>query len=174
MTLSHCLMRGGLAALVCLSGPACAGLFTDPDPDWTEGEYEIPTRPRDATVREIETDGTSRNRFLLEENSLSVGDDGVVRYVMLARGGGGAENSTFEGIRCETREWRIYATGRPGGQWANARDDSWKPIVDNAYNRPRAVLANDYFCDGAVPPRNRDEVLRRLRGIDGGPLKPAP
>ncbi len=170
----HRLIRGGLVALVCFSGPACAGLFTDPDPDWTEGEYEMPTSSSDATLREIETDGKSRNRFLVDESSLSVGGDGVVRYVMLARGGGGAENSTFEGIRCETREWRIYATGRPGGQWVNARDDSWKPLVDNAYNRPRAVLANEYFCDGAVPPRHRDEVLRRLRGIDHRRLNPNP
>lgn len=174
MTRRHRLICGSLVALVCFSGPACAGLFIDPDPDWTEGEYEMPTPSRDATLREIETDATSRNRFLVDENSLSVGGDGVVRYVMLARGGGGAENSTFEGIRCEIREWRIYATGRPGGQWANARDDSWKPIVNNAYNRPRAVLANEYFCDGAVPPRNRDEVLRRLRGIDHGRLNPNP
>ncbi|WP_332675660.1 CNP1-like family protein [Aromatoleum sp.] len=161
-------------ALVCFSGPACAGLFTEPDPDWKEGEYQVPAPLRDPALREIEVDSTSRNRVLIDENSLTVGGDGVVRYVMVARAGGGAENSTFEGIRCETREWRIYAAGRPGGQWANARDASWKPIVDSAYSRPRAVLANNYFCDGAVPPRDRDEVLRRLRGIDGGPLKPTP
>lgn len=172
MTLRH--LCGGLVALVCFSGPACAGLFTEPDPDWKEGEYEMPAPLRDPALREIETDSISRNRFLVDENTLTVGDDGVVRYVMVARAGGDAENSTFEGIRCETREWRIYALGRPSGQWANARDASWKPIVDNAYNRPRAVLASEYFCDGPVPPRNRDEVLRRLRGIDVGPLKPAP
>lgn len=174
MTLRHRLICGGLVALVCFSGTACAGLFSDPDPDWKEGEYRLPAPLREPALREIETDSTSRNRFLIDENSLSVGDDGVVRYVMVARSGGGAESSTFEGIRCETHEWRIYATGRVGGQWANARDDSWKPIVDNAYNRPRAILANDYFCDRAVPPRDRDDVLRRLRGIDGGPLKRTP
>lgn len=174
MTLRQRLTRGGLVALVFFSGPACAGLFTDPDPDWKEGEYQVPAPLQDPTLREIETDSTSRSRFLIDENSLAVGNDGVVRYVMVARSGSGAESATLEGIRCETREWRTYATGRAGGQWANARDVSWKPIVDNAYNRPRSVLAKEYFCDGTVPPADRDEVLRRLRGIDSGPLKPAP
>lgn len=167
-------MCGGLGALVCFSGPAAAGLFTDPDPDWKEGEYELPGPVREEALRKVDTGSTSRNSFLIDEESLSVGEDSVVRYVMVVRTVGGAENSTFEGIRCETRSWRTYATGRAGGQWANARDASWKPIVDSAYSRPRAVLASDYFCDGSVPPRDRDEVLRRLRGIEGGPFKPTP
>lgn len=160
--------------LAWFSGPAGAGLFTEPDPDWKEGEYEVPTPLRNTALREIDTGGTSRNRFLIDENSLSIGSDGVVRYVLVARAGGGAQSSTFEGIRCETREWRTYATGRPGGEWAGTRDASWKPIVDNAYNRPRAVLANEYFCDGAVPPRDPEGLLRRLRGIGHDPLKPNP
>lgn len=174
MNLSHRLRHGALVALVCFSAPALAGLFVDPDPDWKEGEYELPGAPQEATLHAIDTGSRSRNSFLIDEDSLSVGADGVVRYVMVVRSVGGAENSTFEGIRCETRSWRTYATGRPGGEWAGARDADWRPIVDNAYNRPRAVLASNYFCDGSVPPRSRDEVLRRLRGIDGGPFKPTP
>jgi len=158
---------GGLAALACFLNPAQAGLFTDPDPNWKEGDFALPPAPRETALREIPVDDASRNRFLLDERSLTVGGDAVVRYVLVVRTAGGAENVTFEGIRCEVGGWRMYATGRPGGEWALARDAAWQPIIETAYNRPRAALAKDYFCDGMVPPRDREEVLRRLR--DGRP-----
>jgi hypothetical protein len=157
---------GGLAALVCFSGTAGAGLFSGPDPDWKEGEYTLPAPPREAALREFHVGSNSPNRFMIDEDSLSVGDDGVVRYVMVVHSAAGATSATFEGIRCEVGGWRMYATGRPDGQWAKTRDAGWQPIIDTAYNRPRAALARDHFCDGSTPPRNRDEVLRRLRGLD--------
>ncbi len=40
----------------------------------------------------------------------------------------------------------------------------WQPIGDNSYNRPRAALAYDYFCDGPAAPRDRNHALRRLQG----------
>ena len=156
-------------ALVCFCGPAFAGLFSDPDPNWKEGAVEMPAPPRESALREFPVDEISGNRFMIDTDSLSV-DDGVVRYVLVVRTSGGAENVTFEGIRCAAGAWRLYATGRPGGEWAGARNADWQPIIETAYNRPRAALAKDYFCDGAVPPRDRDAVLRRLRNI-GATLK---
>ncbi|WP_425486406.1 CNP1-like family protein [Aromatoleum diolicum] len=150
-------------ALVCFSVPVFAGLFSDPDPDWKEGDYTMPAAPRDLNLREFFVSSASPNRFLIDEESLAVSDDGVVRYVLVVRTPGGASNVTFEGIRCATGAWRIYATGRAGGEWSAARDANWQPIVDTTYNRVRAALAKDHFCDGPVPPRNRDEVLLRLR-----------
>lgn len=98
---------------------------------------------------------------------MEVGTDGVVRYVLVVRSPGGAENVTFEGIRCAEDAWRIYATGRANGAWAAARDERWRPIVKSSYDRARAALAHEYFCDGPVPPRDRAEVLERLRGRAG-------
>jgi hypothetical protein len=152
-------------------GPARAGLLTDPQPDWKEGEYALPAAPQAATLQPFFVSSATPNHFFVDENTLTVGADGVVRYVMVVRTPGGAQNVTFEGIRCATAERRIYATGRSDGSWIRARRDAWEPIVDNAYNRPRAALAEDYFCDGTVPPPNKDEVLRRLHG---GPARTVP
>lgn len=166
-------LLGGLAALALLSGSAQAGLFSDPDPDWEEGAYDMPAPPSASTLREFDVGGSSPHRFFIDERSVTVGDDRVVRYTLVVRSAGGAESTTFEGIRCDVAAWRIYATGRPEGEWARARNSDWRVIVDSEYNRPRAALAKDYFCDGAVPPRDREAVLRRLRGIDRHPLIPA-
>lgn len=157
------MISGGLAALACCWLPAQAGLFTDPDPNWKEAEFALPAPPDDAALREIEFADASRNRVLIDERSVTVGDDEVVRYVLVVRTPGGAQNVTFEGIRCAVGGWRMYASGRTDGGWSIARDAGWQPIVNTSYNRARAALAKDYFCDGGVPPRDRNEVLQRLR-----------
>lgn len=151
-----------MLALVLVSGPAGAGLFSDPDPNWKEDEHPMPPPPSENSLREFVVGATSSNTYLVDESSLVVGDDRVVRYVLVIRSASGAENVTYEGIRCETGERRIYAIGRPGGEWGVARQSDWEAIGPKAYNRPRATLARAYFCDGEAPPRNREEVLRRL------------
>lgn len=161
------LCAGVVMALALVAGPAMAGLFSDPDPNWKEGEYTLPPPPQESSLREFSVGATSSGTYLVDESSLAVGEDRVVRYVLVVRTSGGAENVTFEGIRCETGERRIYAIGRPGGEWGLARQSDWEVIGPRAHNRPRAALARGYFCDGSAPPRDRDEVLRRLADDSG-------
>lgn len=156
--------RGGLVALVCLSAPVCAGVLFDADANWQEGDYAFPAEVKEESLRTFFVSSASPNRFFVDQSSVSVGSDGVVRYVLLVRTPGGAENVTFEGIRCATGERRIYASGRKGGDWAPMKQSEWQPISDNDYNRPRAALAYDYFCDGPVAPRDSAHALRRLQG----------
>lgn len=164
MTLLQPIIRGGLVALVCFSAPAIAGLLTDSDPEWKEGEHTLPAPPREAGLREFFVSSASPNHFYVDGDSIAVGDDGVVRYTLVIRSAGGATNVTHEGIRCASGTWRLYATGRAGGQWSAVRDEEWKPIFGSVYNGPRAALSEDHICDGPVPPRDRNEVLRRLHG----------
>lgn len=167
---SRCSIRGGLRALACFHGLVlagsgfAAGLLTDPDPSWQEAEYALPQAPAEAGLRPFFVSSASPNRFFVDERSVTVGTDGVVRYVLVVRTPGGAENVTFEGIRCATGERRIYASGRSGGEWTPMKVSDWQPIGDNSYNRPRAALAYDYFCDGPAAPRNREHAVRRLQG----------
>ena len=86
----------------------------------------------------------------------------MVRYTLVVRTPGGAENVTFEGIRCATGERRIYASGRKDGTWTPMKNSEWQPISVNNYNRPRAALAYDYFCDGPAAPRDRKHALQLL------------
>lgn len=158
-----------LLALAFISAPAGAQLFTDEEAlaNWREGDFEMPAAPQDAALGAFFVSSASPNRFFIDRDTLAVDPDGVVRYVLVVRTPGGAENVTFEGIRCATHERRIYASGRSDGTWSPARNSRWEPIVNNSYNRVAAALAREYFCDGPAPPRNRAEVLRRLRGGAG-------
>lgn len=158
-----CVVRAGLLALVGLFAPASAALPVEADPDWSEGEVSMPSAPQDVTLRAIDVGTPSPNTFLVDESSVSVGVDRVVRYTLVVRTPGGAENVTFEGIRCSTGERRLYASGRKDGSWTPLKTSVWSPIADNRYNRPHAALAWDYFCDGPAGPRDRDHALRLLR-----------
>jgi hypothetical protein len=75
-----------------------------------------------------------------------VGDDGVVRYTLVIKAGGGATNVTFEGIRCESHQVRVYALGRPGSQWSRARNAGWREIEPREINGYHYALHRDYYC----------------------------
>lgn len=154
---------GGLAALASFSMPVSAGLLVDADPDWKEVEATMPPAPQEAGLRAFDIGSPSPNAFFVDEGSVSVGADGVVRYTLVVRTPGGAENVTFEGIRCATGERRIYASGRKDGSWVPMKNSAWQSIGDNTYNRPRAALAWDYFCDGPAGPRDRKHALQLLQ-----------
>jgi hypothetical protein len=99
-------------------------------------------------------------RYFVDAASVSVGDDRIVRYVLLVRSPSGAENVSFEGIRCPG-EYRVYAVGRPDGGWGG-RATEWRPIP----RHPRAgqnVLSRSYFCPGRQAIVGADEGRNALR-----------
>lgn len=162
-------LRSSVSAFVLscafLSAPAAAQLFSDAEDEasWKEGAYAMPAPPREARLRAVDVGAAaSDSRYFVDAGSLEVGSDGVLRYVLVVRSAGGAESVTFEGLRCAAGSWRVYAVGRPDGEWVASRDTTWRPIAASARSRVRGVLASDYFCDGKVQPRDRDEALRRL------------
>ena len=98
---------------------------------------------------QVRPGSANSNRFYIDAPSLTVGSDGVVRYILLIRAGGGASNVSFEGIRCETREQKLYAVGRSDGKWTRARDPAWRDIEYKDLNRHHGVLFAEFFCDVA-------------------------
>ncbi len=130
--------------------------------EWKEVEVPFPAYPSSADLIPLDVRSSTRTQFFIDPRSLSLADDGVVRYVLVVRGAGGAESVSFEGIRCATAERKLYALGR-GGEWVPSRNDSWQWIVDNALNRQHAVLAKEYFCPPGSARPSLAEILDLLR-----------
>lgn len=176
-------MRGLKAALytglglLCVFGAAVAlaetvGLFGVPvqhnfenDYDtkaWSEVSTQIPPPPLKQNLVSFYVSAATEHRFFLDPASISIGQDGVVRYTVVIETSGGASNINFEGMRCQTREWRHYASGHRGVGWSKTRNTTWRPIREEAANRHRAALFSDFFCPEGVIANDR-EIKAALR-----------
>lgn len=131
---------------------------------WRELEVKLPPYPKAGTIIAFDVSAASSNRFYIDPESISVGGDGVVRYTVVVRSPGGAENISYEGIRCETREQKYYAFGRRDGSWANARTSDWRYIEYKDINRQHGVLYLDYFCpDRRKPLGSPKDIIQRFK-----------
>lgn len=158
-----CLLMGLL-----LSGGAFAGLGLrdddDPDaPKWKEEVLQLPAFPQEANLREFYVSATTTHKYYIDAATLSVGKDGVVRYGLVVRTSGGATNITYEGMRCESREYKIYATGHRDGTWTQVRRSAWRPVENKSTNRHHAALSRDYFCPVGNAIDTADEGREALR-----------
>lgn len=150
--------------------------FDEDKKPWKEIEAKIPAYPRPENLVPFDGGAASPHRYFIDAASLSIGEDEVVRYTLVVRTAGGATNVSFEGIRCEERQQKYYATGRPDGNWMRARNPQWRPIDPaREVNRHHNALYQDYFCAGErrrSTVRNVKEALDRLRrgppAIPGG------
>jgi hypothetical protein len=111
-----------------------------------EIEALLPAHPKPENLIAFNTGGATRHHYYIDAASLSVGEDGVVRYTMVVRTSGGATNTTFEGIRCATQEQKLYAIGHADGRWVRARDPRWKRIESRDFNPHHGVLYLDFMC----------------------------
>jgi hypothetical protein len=130
--------------------------------DWKEGEVRLPAYPKDGALVQFFVSGATSFRFFIDPASLSPGNkDGVVRYTLIARSPSGFANVTYEGIRCATGSYRIYAIGNDG-RWS-ATDSDWRPIEAKSVQRWHNELRRNYFCPVHIPIWTTAEGLDALR-----------
>ncbi len=137
--------------------------FDQEKKSWNEILTSIPAYPKQANLIEFEGGAASPHHFFIDADSISVGEDAVVRYTVVIRTSGGATNVTFEGIRCATREMKYYAIGRSDGTWSRARDPQWRRIQHKDINRHHKVLAGDFFCQGKFTVSSAKEAISLLK-----------
>lgn len=138
----------------------------DEEKPWAEIEARLPPYPREENLLPLFVSAATDNRFFVDAASISVGEDGVVRYTLIVRSPAGAENVSFEGIRCASRERRLYAFGRKEGAWSKARSAKWEPIRYQDRNRQHHVLYDDFFCpNGIIVKSTQDAVDLLKRGF---------
>jgi hypothetical protein len=120
--------------------------------DWREREVQLPAYPKVENLVEFYVSAASDFRFFVDRSSISVGDDGVVRYTLVARSSSGAENVSYEGIRCRAGAYRVYALGsKSGAPWSQRGASDWRPIEQKTLHRQHHALWREYFCPHRVP-----------------------
>lgn len=133
---------------------------------WKEREVKLPAFPKTEGLIEFPVIG-GRFRFFIDPASLAVGADGVVRYTLVARSPSGFANISYEGIRCATVSYKVFALGNDG-KWANQETD-WRRIESKSVQSWHYELRVNYFCPDRRPIETVAEGLDALRS-GGHPL----
>lgn len=133
---------------------------------WKEDSVALPAAPVADQLIPFEVDVSNANRFFVDPASINIGKDGVVRFTVVIESSEGARTVNFEGIRCETRERKIYAFGQADGTWVKSQGASWIPMLKQQHklhNAYYAVLANEYLCVHKKPIETSEAAIERLR-----------
>lgn len=156
-----------LAAGFHASAEIIFGEYGSDDEDETPKEVKVmqlvlPEFPREENLLPFGGGPTETQDFFIDSTSLSVGED-EIRYTLVTKSRAGAINISYEGIHCDTMEYRRYAYGHKDKKWAMSKSETWRKINFYAANRPRALLAQEYFCDLTSIAGSKEDMIFRIR-----------
>ncbi len=129
---------------------------------WKEESLKLPDFPENAYLQEFFVSGAARNVFMVDTRALTFGDDHVARFVLVIETPSGVRNVFYEGIRCDTGFYKIYATGGAGGNWQLTHSDDWRDIQYAGVNRYHGALWKEYLCEGGFP-LPKDKVISLMK-----------
>ena len=155
-----------LLALLALYAPfASSANADDADNDALKAESPVvlPAPAQKNNLLSFYVSPTTTREFAIDAKSVSVTEEGIVRFVLIVTSQSGASNISYEGIRCSTGEKKLYAVGQTNGSWTAARRDVWETIIDRGINRQHAALAKDYFCETGMVAGKAEVIVDRLR-----------
>lgn len=137
------------------------------DIPWIENETEVLAVPRPEDLQPVQLDTLQAGfEVLVDLTRITVDpDDRVVRGWFWVRSAAGAENGSFEGFRCETREYKVYAYAYPRRDppVSKAKRPLWKAVNRESGRDYRAELLDDYFC-GIRGTRSAREIVQYMTG----------
>ena len=140
---------------------------------WVEIETSVKKLPDDGNLVQLPIDKLAANNPPLElfvdvKNILLSDKDHVARSWFVVRSEQGAYNGTYEGIRCATGEYKVYAYANPARSkpLRVVKIPKWRKARKGSY---REEMMRDYFCDYTSP--KSQEVLSRLEYIEVDYLK---
>ena len=87
----------------------------------------------------------------------------LVRFTVIARSASGVENVSFEGIHCESREYKVYAYGSTDRTWIRPRNPTWQSISSTSNNDLRNSLYRYYLCPKGLAQRDAKKAVAVLK-----------
>lgn len=130
----------------------------DDDKPWEEQKAMIPDYPVEPEWLEFQVGNTYKNKAFIDAKTASIGKDAAVRVILRIVSPSGAENISYEGLRCRNRQISIYAYGDTyNKRWIAATRRDWRIIPTDDQMHRRLVRL---ICEDATPAS--DEALVQL------------
>lgn len=134
-----------------------------PRDPWQEQETALPAYPHEDRLVAAGTNSAGQPfETFVDSQSLSIDEDGVVRYTVVFISSTGVWNVNYEGLHCGERAWRRYAYGFDG-QWMSLGDTPWQPVAASGFNRYQNIFYTWLMCPPGKPLTSVDDILRRMK-----------
>ncbi|HVZ43306.1 MAG TPA: CNP1-like family protein [Ramlibacter sp.] len=160
---SFAAFAGVLATVFSACVFAQTGTFADPD--WKESDVPPPPALRTTGLVPIEVPRTAL-AFGVDPQSVAIGSDRIVRYVVVAKSSSGAVNGIYEGVNCSAGQVKVFARHNPDRGWVRVEDAQWVPIHDGIHATYSLAIARQGVCIGDAPNRSAQSIVRDLRASD--------
>ena len=152
-----------LCVTACVSESKFVDTF-DYNKNWEVIQSSLPAYPQSENLLEFDAGPVSSLNYYIDANSISIDEKRVIRYSLVIRSAQGANNVSFEGMRCDTRERKRYATGNNDTEtWVRARISEWKFMEKTTQLHAQRELAKYYFCPRGLVVGSDKEAIRALR-----------
>jgi hypothetical protein len=155
-----------LGLLVCTGAGSLAQVAnTGNGPDNTEwAEEQTPPPPQFSKDRLIPIDMPPHVsvKIGVDPQTIVVGADGVVRYVLLMTNATGTNNAVYEGIRCITDEVKTYGRLGSSGDWSMVQNPAWKAMNATMPSHHAQAFALQGACQNRLA-TSREEIVKVLK-----------
>lgn len=156
-----------LALILCTSACISQSNFFDTldyKKDWKAIQSNLPAYPQQENLLKFDAGPTARLRYFIDAKSISIDEQRVIRYTIVAQSEQGASNISYEGIRCETRERKRYAIGNNETRtWTHAKNSEWQQLEMVTQSLAQRELAKFYFCPRGLVVNSPKEAIHALK-----------
>jgi hypothetical protein len=152
----------GAGLIACTGDPLQSGLDPFAPMVFKEGTTTMPSSPPNQS-RLVPFYVSERTifKFAIDTDSISIGKDGITRYIVVMTNPSGEQQAQYEGIRCESFQWRLYGN-LEGGTWRENPLSSWREIQSKVPNRYQAALAQGALCNFNSQEKSMAAILKAL------------
>lgn len=135
---------------------------------WEESATELPPLPADDDLLAVKLDSLPSNLTAhIAAGSLQLNEgDRVLRFWLVITSPAGAYNATYEGLRCASKQYKVYAYGHPRRkpQVSPAPKSAWRSIGNIKPGTYRPEMMRTLMCNESLRPRSVRDILATLRG----------
>lgn len=132
---------------------------------WKEGKTTIPPFPENKNLIEIKMYHAQR-KFYIDKNSILPNKRSyIARYTVVIESTSGVRTVFHEGIRCDTKQYKVFAYGNINKKtFSPARKSKWKDITETLGPfRYRSDLLRYFMCKRNIIRFKVKEIVRTLK-----------
>jgi hypothetical protein len=130
---------------------------------WEESVISIPAQPKADSLLPFKVFETPTYKYYLDSSSLNVsGGDNVVRYTVVVETPSGIKNVFYEGIRCDTQEYKMYASALWGEDLSPITEPEWAAVKETGTGVYRYDLFKYYLCHYSIIRGSKKHILQLI------------